>query len=313
MKKPLIIIVGPTAVGKTETSIEIAKELNCEIISADSMQIYKGMDIGSAKPTMEERQGIPHFLMDEVDPRVDYSVSDFQKAAKKYIDEIISRGKIPMIVGGTGLYVNSIIYNIDFSSTSQNKELREKLEAEAQEFGNEYVHNKLKEVDEEAAKRIHANNLKRVIRALEVYYESGDKIKEFKSNLVPNEEYDYCLIGLIRDREELYDRINQRVDILMEMGLLEEVKKLMKLDLDVDNISMKGLGYKEIIKYLKGEYTLEKAVDILKRDTRRYAKRQITWFKRYDEMQWFDINKYDGKEDLMEDIIKYIEGKLDLI
>ncbi|MCT4594720.1 MAG: tRNA (adenosine(37)-N6)-dimethylallyltransferase MiaA [Anaeromicrobium sp.] len=313
MKKPLIIIVGPTAVGKTETSIEIARELNCEIISADSMQIYKGMDIGSAKPTMEERQGIPHFLMDEIDPRENYSVSDFQKSAKKYIDEIISRGKIPMIVGGTGLYVNSIIYNIDFSSTSQNKELREKLEAEAREFGNEYVHNKLKEVDDKAAKRIHANNLKRVIRALEVYYESGDKIKEFKSNLVPNEEYDYCLIGLIRDREELYNRINERVDILMEMGLVDEVKKLMKLDLDVDNISMKGLGYKEIIKYLKGEYTLQKAVDILKRDTRRYAKRQITWFKRYDQMQWFDINKYDGKEDLKEDIVKYIEGKLELM
>lgn len=312
MKKPLIIIVGPTAVGKTETSIEIAKELNCEVISADSMQIYKGMDIGSAKPTLEERQGIEHYLMDEIDPRVDYSVSEFQKTAKECIDKILAKGKIPMIVGGTGLYVNSIIYNIDFSTTSQNKELRDKLEKEAEEFGNEFVHDKLKKVDPEAAKRIHPNNVKRVIRALEVYHESGDKIKEFKTNLVPNEDYDYCLIGLTRERENLYDRINQRVDILMDMGLEEEVKNLLKLDLDIDNISMKGLGYKEIIKYLKGEYTLEKAVEILKRDTRRFAKRQITWFKRYEDIKWFEVDKYSEKNALKEDIIKFIEGKLDL-
>ncbi|MBF8984499.1 tRNA (adenosine(37)-N6)-dimethylallyltransferase MiaA [Lutibacter sp. B2] len=313
MKKPLIIIVGPTAVGKTDTSIEIAKELNCEIISADSMQVYKGMDIGSAKPTIEEQQGIPHYLMDEIDPRENFSVVEFRNEAKKQIDLIVEKNKLPMIVGGTGLYVNSIIYDIDFSETSSNTELRQKLEDEANEFGNEYLHNKLAEVDANAAERIHPNNVKRVIRALEVFYESGEKIKDFKTNLIPTEEYNYVLIGLTRDRQELYNRINLRVEKLIENGLIEEVKRLMDLGLDEDDISMKGLGYKEIIKYLKGNYDLEEAINILKRDTRRYAKRQITWFKRYEDIRWFDLGEYKEKNDLKTDIIKYIEGKLNLV
>lgn len=312
MKKPLLIIVGPTAVGKTDTSIYLAKKLNGEIISADSMQIYKYMDIGSAKPTEEEREGIPHYLMDEIDPREDFSAAEYQQKAKEYIDLIIEKNKLPIIVGGTGLYVNSIIYDIDFTKTNSNWELREKLEEECKTYGIEYLHKKLQEKDEEAAKRIHPNNVKRVIRALEVI-ESGERIKDFRSALIPNDEYEYVLVGLTRDREELYARINKRVDLLIENGLVEEVKGLMDLGLDEDHISMKGIGYKEIIRYLKGVHNLEEAISIIKRDTRRYAKRQITWFKRYDEMNWFNFNEYYSKEQVAEEIIKLAEGKLSFI
>ncbi|MCT4618742.1 MAG: tRNA (adenosine(37)-N6)-dimethylallyltransferase MiaA [Marinisporobacter sp.] len=312
MKKPLLIIVGPTAVGKTETSINLAKKLDGEIISADSMQVYKYMDIGSAKPTEEEKNGIPHYLMDEIDPREKFSAADFKEKAEDYMDKIIEKNKLPMIVGGTGLYVNSIIYNVDFTQTTSNWEFRKKLEDMANEFGNEYLHQKLMEKDKEAAARIHPNNVKRVIRALEVI-ENGEKMKDFKNDLVENEEYNYTLIGLIRDRQELYERINMRVDLMIEGGLIEEVKNLMKLGLDEEAISMKGLGYKEMIRYLKGEYDLTEATRILKRDTRRYAKRQITWFKRYDQMKWFDFGDYPSKKELEEDILKYVEGKLNFL
>lgn len=313
MKKPLVIIVGPTAVGKTEISIEIAKKIDGEIISADSMQIYKHMNIGSAKPSMKEQDNIPHYLMDEIDPREEFSVAQYQKMAKKYIDKILSQGKLPVIVGGTGLYINSIIYNIDFTATVSNWALRKRLEEEARNYGNEYIHDQLRKIDPDAAQRIHPNNVKRVIRALEVYYEGGERIKDFQESLVENPDYQYVMIGLIRDRKELYKRINQRVDLMMQQGLIEEVRKLMALGLDIDAISMKGLGYKEIIRYLKGDYSLETAVDILKRDTRRYAKRQITWFKRYDKIQWFDVGIYKEKEALVNDITNFIEGRLNLL
>ncbi|QXM06042.1 tRNA (adenosine(37)-N6)-dimethylallyltransferase MiaA [Crassaminicella indica] len=312
MKKPLLIIVGPTAVGKTEISINVAKRLNGEIISADSMQVYKYMNIGSAKPTEEEKSGIPHYLMDEIDPRERFSVADFQEKAKEYIDKIIEKNKLPIVVGGTGLYVNALIYNIDFTQTTSDWTFRKKLEDLAQKFGNEYLHQKLFEKDKEAAARIHPNNIKRVIRALEVI-ENGGRIKDFKNALIENEEYNYVLIGLIRDRQELYERINMRVDLMIKCGLIEEVKDLMKLGLDEEDISMKGLGYKEIIRYLKGEYDLEEAISLLKRDTRRYAKRQITWFKRYDQIKWFDFCDYKSKQELEEDIIKYVEGNLNLL
>lgn len=311
--KPLLIIVGPTAVGKTETSIHIAQRLNGEIISADSMQIYKYMDVGSAKPTVDERQSIPHYLMDEIDPRESFSAAQFQQKAKQYIDDILSRNKLPIIVGGTGLYIHSIIYNIDFTQTVSNWELRNKLEKDAQIFGNKYLHNQLKKFDAEAAARIHPNNVKRVIRALEVFLESGDRIKDFKNNLNENDEYDYTMIGLIRNRQELYERINKRVDLLIKNGLVDEVKNLIQLGLDENDISMKGLGYKEMIQYLKGTYDFEEAIRILKRDTRRYAKRQITWFKRYDRIRWFDFGAYQTPKDLEEDILKYIEGKLNFV
>ncbi len=313
MSKPLVIIVGPTAVGKTDLSIEIAKKMNGEIVSADSMQIYKYMDIGSAKPSLEEQDHIPHYLMDEIDPKEEFSVAEYQKKAKEYIDKILSLGKLPIITGGTGLYVNSIIYNIDFTATVSNWDLRKQLEEEAHKYGNNYIHNKLEKIDPEAADRIHPNNLKRVIRALEVYHEGGEKIKDFQESLIENPAYQYAMIGLIRDRKELYERINLRVDIMIRQGLIEEVKRLMALGLDIDAISMKGLGYKEIIRYLKGDYPLETAVDIIKRDTRRYAKRQITWFKRYDKIQWFDVGAYKEKKVLVHDITNFIEGKLNLL
>jgi tRNA dimethylallyltransferase len=313
MKKPLLIIVGPTAVGKTELSIYIAKRLNGEIISADSMQIYKKMDIGSAKPTDKERKNIPHYLIDEIDPREFFSVVDFQKRAKKYIDMILQKNKLPIIVGGTGLYVNSIIYQMNFTKAKPNWELRKKLEMESEVYGKEYLYKKLKELDKEAASRIHPNNVKRVIRAIEVIQENGEKIKDFKKALIENPEYHYAMIGLMRDRRELYDRIDRRVDLLIEKGLIDEVRELIKLGLKEDDISMKGLGYKEIIKYLKGEYNLKEAVQILKRDTRHYAKRQITWFKRYDKIKWFYLTKYDSIKDVVADIIKSVEGELKFI
>ncbi|AOT72922.1 tRNA (adenosine(37)-N6)-dimethylallyltransferase MiaA [Geosporobacter ferrireducens] len=313
MKKPLVIIVGPTGVGKTDLSIEIAKKMDGEIVSADSMQIYKHMDIGSAKPSIEEQDHIPHYLMDEIDPREEFSVAQYQKKAKAYIEKILLSGKLPIIVGGTGLYVNSIIYNIDFTATISNWNLRKQLEEEAHKYGNKYIHDKLRNIDSEAAERIHPNNLKRVIRALEVYYEGGEKIKDFQESLTENPAYQYAMIGLIRDRKELYERINLRVDLMIQQGLIEEVKNLMASGLDTDAISMKGLGYKEIIRYLKGDYSLEAAVEIIKRDTRRYAKRQITWFKRYDQIQWFDVGAYEEKKVFLHDITNFIEGKLNLL
>jgi len=306
--KPLVIIVGPTAVGKTETSINIAKKLEGEIISADSMQVYKFMDIGSAKPTLEERQGIPHYLMDEIDPRIHFSVAEFQEKALQHIDDIISRHKLPIIVGGTGLYVNSIIYDLDFSGTPSNWAFRSKLEEETKRFGNDYLHDKLKQIDMKLAMKIHPNNIKKIIRALEIFEDSGEIMKDFRGSLVENIKFDYVLIGLIRNREELYRRINSRADQLIKKGLIDEVKGLIALGLDDQDISMKGLGYKEIIKYLKGEYTLEETVEILKKDTRRYAKRQITWFKRYEKIKWFSFDEYDTINELENNIIQYIEG-----
>ncbi len=313
MSKPLLIIVGPTAVGKTELSISLAHQLNGEIISADSMQVYKYMNVGSAKPSIEEQQGIPHFLIDEMDPRENFSVAQFQKKAKQYINRILEKDKLPMVVGGTGLYINSIIYDLDFTETVSNWELRKKLQMEAETYGNYYLHKKLEKIDPKTASRIHPNNIKRIIRALEVFYESGETMKDFKNALVENKAYQYAMIGLIRDREELYERINSRVDRLIEKGLVAEVNHLMNLGLDETDISMKGLGYKEIIKYLKGIYSLEEAIHLLKRNTRRYAKRQITWFKRYHKIKWFNISHYDSTNQLEYDILKYIEGELTLI
>ncbi len=310
MRKSLLIIVGPTAVGKTEISIHIAKKLNGEIISADSMQVYKKMDIGSAKPTERERQNIPHYLMGDIDPRESFSAAQFQEKAKKYIDIILGKNKLPIIVGGTGLYINSLIYKMDFAETEPDWKLRQKLQKEAEIYGSEYLYGKLQELNKEVASRIHPNNVKRVIRAIEVLQSDNKKIKDFKKDLIENKEYNYLMIGLTRDREELYDRINKRVDKLIEKGLIDEVKELMNMGLEEDDISMKGLGYKEIIRYLKGLYDLEEAIRILKRNTRHYAKRQITWFKRYDQIEWFNLTKYISIEDAVADILKCIEGKL---
>ncbi|SHJ47299.1 tRNA (adenosine(37)-N6)-dimethylallyltransferase MiaA [Paramaledivibacter caminithermalis] len=308
MKKPLVIIAGPTAVGKTEISIEAAKRLNGEIVSADSMQIYKYLNIGSAKPTKEEMEGIPHYLIDEIDPRTDFSVSEYRNLAKNYIDKILLKKKLPIVAGGTGLYVNSLIYDMDFSNTKSDKAIRQRLTREYELYGGEYLHDKLKEVDRRAAERIHSNNVKRVIRALEVFYTTGESIKDFSKDLVQSKDYDYILIGLNRDRHELYERINKRVDIMFDNGLLAEVKNLVEMGLTIQDISMKGIGYKEIIGYLNGEYDLSRAIELVKRNTRRYAKRQLTWFKRYQNMKWFNLN--EDKEKIINNIIGFIEGNI---
>lgn len=308
MKKiPLIILTGPTAVGKTALSIELAKDLNAEIISADSMQIYEYMDIGSAKITKEEMDGVVHYMIDEVKPDYPFSVSEFQHRANKYIQKIANENKNVLVTGGTGLYLNSLIYNMDFAKSNSNSKLREELEKELKEKGIDYMHEKLKSLDEDAASRIHKNNTKRVIRALEVCLD-GKKMQDFSTDLKYNDNYLPVIIVLNRDRQVLYDRINKRVDIMIESGLVDEVKKLLNMGYNKDLISMQGIGYKEIVKYLEGEYTLQEAIEIIKRDSRRYAKRQITWFKRYKESKWFDLDKYDNTQMLKEDILNYIEN-----
>ncbi|TQZ00235.1 tRNA (adenosine(37)-N6)-dimethylallyltransferase MiaA [Clostridioides difficile] len=310
MKKiPLIILTGPTAVGKTDLSIKLAKDMNAEIISADSMQIYEYMDIGSAKVTEEEMQGVKHYLIDEVKPDYPFSVSEFQQRAKKYIHEINEKEKCVLVTGGTGLYLNSLIYNMDFAQSDANNELREELQKQLAEKGIDYMHNKLKELDEESANRIHKNNTKRVIRALEVCL-SGKKMNDFSSDLKFNEEYQQIIIVLNRDREHLYQRINMRVDIMIKNGLVEEAKKLLSMGFKKDMISMQGIGYKEILKYLDGEYTYEEAIEIIKRDSRRYAKRQITWFKRYKTAKWFDLDQYENIDELKNEIILYIKDSI---
>lgn len=301
MNKKIIIICGPTAVGKTKYAIEIAKAFNGEIVSADSMQLYKQMDIGSAKPTAEELSQVRHYLVDEVDPKELFSVAEYQKRAKHVIDEIFSKGKIPVISGGTGLYVNSLIYDMDFSKPPVTTEYRKELEALASEKGNKFVHDILAEKDKEAAERIHPNSVRRVIRALEVI-QLGDRVKPFEESFVETKDYKPVLIGLSRNREELYERINKRVEILMENGLVDEIKGLLDIGLTEANISMKGIGYKEIIGYLKGEYDLEFSVDLVKKNTRHYAKRQMTWFKRYNNINWFNISDYDDDEKAIEEI-----------
>ncbi|SDK49163.1 tRNA (adenosine(37)-N6)-dimethylallyltransferase MiaA [Natronincola ferrireducens] len=309
MSKNLLIIVGPTAVGKTATAIEVAKRLDGEIISADSMQIYKYMDIGTAKPTIKEMQGIPHYLIDIIEPNEDFSVASFQVRAKETIEKINAKKKLPIVVGGTGLYINSLIYNMDFTKTISNWNLRKQLQEEADKYGNEYIHNKLKEIDPSAAERIHKNNVKRVIRAIEIFQESGEKIGNFREDLQLNEAYNFVIIGLTRNREEIYDRVNQRVDIMMQEGLIKEVEALVhQMNYNEDLIALKGLGYKEIISYLNGNSTLEEAIDILKRDTRRYAKRQLTWFNRLENIKWFNLSDYSSSEKLFNNIVQYVEG-----
>ncbi len=312
-KQNLLVILGPTAAGKTALSIELARKLNGAIISADSMQIYKHMDIGTAKPSLEEMKDITHYLIDNVNPNTDYSVALYQKEAQKYINKINYDGKLPILVGGTGLYINSIIYDMDFTDTISNKNLRRKLQEEACKYGNEYIHNKLKQIDPEVAKRIHHNNVKRVIRAIEVYSESGKSIGDFRKSLTTNNLYNCILIGITRDRKELYDRINKRVDLMIENGLVEEVRGLLKLGYKEDLIAFKGLGYKEIIMYLSGNCTLEEAIKILKKDTRRYAKRQLTWFKRLDNVIWYNLSEHSSEENLINNIKEYVEGKFNIL
>ena len=307
-KIPIIILTGPTAVGKTDLSIELAKALDAEIISADSMQLYEYMDIGSAKVSKEEMDGVKHYMIDEVKPDYPFSVSEFQQRSKKYIEDIHKRGKKVIVTGGTGLYLNSLIYEMDFGKSKANTELRDKLQLELDEKGSDYMHDKLRDLNEDAANRIHKNNTKRVMRALEVEL-NGEKMNDFSKDLKFNENYYPIIVILNRDRGNLYNRINLRVDIMLENGLLDEVKGILDMGYNKDLISMQGIGYKEILKYLDGEYTYEEAVEIIKRDSRKYAKRQITWFKRYKDAPWFDVEKLNSEE-LKKEILQYIEKML---
>ena len=269
MKKPLIVLTGPTAVGKTSLSIYLAKAVNGEIISADSMQVYKGMDIGSAKIRKEEMQGVTHYLVDILEPEEEFHIVKFQELAKAALEEIYAKGKIPILVGGTGFYIQAVTRDIDFTQAEQETSYREELEQFAKEKGAEYLHEKLREVDSKSAENIHANNVKRVIRALEFYHQNGTPISEHnEEQKQQTSPYNLAYFVLTAPREILYERIDRRVDQMMEEGLLEEVKSLRERGCHRGMVSMQGLGYKEILAYLEGEYPLEEAVRILKRDTR---------------------------------------------
>ncbi len=302
MKKPLIILTGPTAVGKTSLSIKLAKAVNAEIISADSMQVYKYMDIGTAKIKEDEKQGVPHYMIDEIEPDEEFNVFIFKQKVEKYIDEIYKRGHIPMIVGGTGFYIQSIYKDIDFTETQTDHSYREHLLQLANEKGNEYVHNMLKEIDPVSANNIHMNNVKRVIRALEYYEQTHELMSAHNEEQTKKESpYNYVYFVLNDDREVLYDRINKRIDIMLEDGLICEVESLLKKGYNEDLVSMQGLGYKEFVPYIKGECTLEEATYILKRDTRHFAKRQLTWFRRESDVTMLNINEYNGDRELVFD------------
>ena len=307
--KEVIVIAGPTASGKTSLSIELAKLLDGEIISADSMQVYKYMDIGTAKPSAEEMQGIRHYLIDELLPNEKFNVVKFKELAEKYIEIILKKGKQPIIVGGTGLYISSLINNINFSETGSDWELRKQLDREAEEHGPVYIHDRLKLVDPASAANIHPNNVKRVIRALEVYHQTQKPISYHneKSRETPP-KYEFILLGLTMEREKLYDRINKRVDIMLENGLIDEVGRLVELGYADSITSMQGIGYKEILSYLRKEITLEEAVETVKRESRRYAKRQITWFKRIKEIKWFSIDNFGNTNNIFEAVITYIRS-----
>ncbi len=313
-KKPLIILTGPTAVGKTALSIQLAKAVGGEIVSADSMQVYRHMDIGSAKVTKEEMEGIPHYLIDVLEPQDDFNVVTFQTLARQAMDEIYSHGNIPIITGGTGFYIQALLYDIDFKENDEKNPIREELEQLAKDLGDkapEVLHEKLTQVDPEAAKQIHANNVKRVIRAIEYFKQTGEKISEHNEEMRQKESpYNFLYYVLTRDRKTLYERIDERVDIMMENGLVEEVKKLKSMGCHRGQTSMQGLGYKEILDYLDDDCTLEDAVYILKRDTRHFAKRQLTWFRRERDVRWLDLDEYHGDTDrIFKDILKDCEEK----
>lgn len=305
----IVVIAGPTAVGKTKFSISVAERFNGEIVSCDSMQLYRYMNIGSAKPSQEEMSRVKHHLVDFVNPHEEFSVAMYQKLAKRAINNILERGKLPLVSGGTGLYLNSLLYDMEFSPNSKDISYRRTLEKIADEKGSCELHRMLAELDKAAAEKIHPNNKKRLIRALERLHEGEKRVKPFDV-CRENTEYDAVLIGLTRNREELYDRINKRVDALVCEGLFEEVKKLMDMGLTSKDISMKGIGYKEIIDYFCGKCDAATAIDNVKKNTRHYAKKQLTWFRRYDKMNWYNISDFRSDEEAVEEISIWLEKRI---
>lgn len=308
--KPLIILTGPTSVGKTSLSIALAKAVNGEIISADSMQVYKHMDIGTAKITPEQMQGVPHYLIDELEPEEEFNVVLFQQLAKKYMDHIYSLNKIPILVGGTGFYIQAVLNDIDFTENESDQAYRRELEQQLKDKGPDHLHEMLKQIDPDSAAAIHPNNSKRVIRALEFARLTGDKISEHnKEQRSKSSPYRFCYFVLNKDRDMLYRTIDQRVDCMLKDGLLDEVKALAEKGYTRDLVSMKGLGYKELLAYLEGECSLEEAIEILKRDTRHFAKRQLTWFKREREVIWLNKEEYPDEQALLSHMLTLLKEK----
>lgn len=310
-KQKLIVLIGPTAVGKTKTSIHLAKTFDAEIISGDSMQIYKGMDIGTAKITEKEMEGVPHHLIDIKDPLESFSAAEFQQLVREKITEIHSRGKTPMIVGGTGLYIQSVIFDYQFTDVPGDAEYRTKLEESVKENGIAPLYDHLKRIDPEAAINIHPNNTRRVIRALEIYHCTGKTMTDYQEDQSDDLLYDIALVGLTMDREKLYKRINMRVDLMIDEGLIEEVKTL--FDRGVREVqSVQAIGYKELYDYLEGNVSLERAIENLKQNSRRYAKRQLTWFRNKMDVSWFDMTDEQCHAKIIKQISEFIAGKLEL-
>jgi tRNA dimethylallyltransferase len=308
-KQKLLVIIGPTAVGKTMLSIEMAKRYHGEIISGDSMQIYRGMDIGTAKIKKDEMEGIPHHLIDIKEPFENFSVADFQLLVRAKIDEIAQKSKLPIIVGGTGLYIQSVIYDYQFSDVPGDESYRLMLEERVQKIGNEALYKELLEVDPGSASQIHPNNVRRVIRALEIFHLTGKTMQDFQSKQQPDLLYNTAIVGLSMEREKLYERINYRVDLMIEQGLIEEVKDLYQQGLR-DCQSIQAIGYKEIFAYFDGKVTLEEAIANLKQNSRRYAKRQLTWFRNKMEVAWFDMTDAENISKKITEISHCVEGKL---
>ncbi|WP_100333721.1 tRNA (adenosine(37)-N6)-dimethylallyltransferase MiaA [Bacillus alkalisoli] len=308
-KKKLIVLIGPTAVGKTKLSIELAKKVNGEIISGDSMQIYKQLDIGTAKIHKNEMDGIPHYLIDIKEPTESFSVADFQREVRMLIDEITSRGKVPMIVGGTGLYIQSVLYDYQFSESGGNEEIRNQLEGLLEEKGEEHLFSMLQKVDQKSAETIHPNNVRRVMRALEVFESTGKTFSSFTENQHNELLYEVAMVGLTMDRKKLYERINRRVDMMMDSGLINEVKTL--YDGNIRNCqSVQAIGYKELFDYFEGKTSLETAIELIKQNSRRYAKRQLTWFRNKMDVTWFDMT--EPLDEKLDQIFDFVAGKLEL-
>ena len=308
--KRMVVLTGPTAVGKTELSIQLAQKLDGEIISADSMQIYQKMDIGTAKIRKEEMDGIPHHLIDVLDPSEEFNVARFQEMAKEALAGIYRRGRIPLIVGGTGFYIQGLLYDIDFTKEEQDFRYRENLQKKAKEEGAQAIHKMLQAVDPASAQKIHPNNIKRVIRALEFYHLNGRKISEHNEQESRKESpYRFAYFVLNQNRTTLYERINHRVDLMLEAGLVEEVRRLKEAGYGKNLVSMQGIGYKEVLDYLDGKMTLEETADQIKKDTRHFAKRQLTWFGREKEVIMIDKDKYETEEEILEHMLGILKEK----
>ena len=308
MNKPKVIVIcGPTASGKTSLSIELAKQIDGEIVSADSMQIYEDMDIGTAKPTIEEMDGIKHYLVGEISPTIRYSVADYKKAALNAIEEILQKGKTPIVVGGTGLYVDSLVYGIEYDEVEVDLEYREKLDQIADEKGLEYLYNEAKKIDEKAMEKISPNDRKRIFRVLEIYKATGKtKTEQEIESRQKENPYDYYVFAIDMDREKLYERINKRVDLMLEKGLIEEVKQVTEKYKNLPT-AIQGLGYKEVVEYLDGNLTYDEMVEKIKIETRHYAKRQLTWFRKNKEITW--INGLDKMQNNIDIILKGVNGE----